>query len=331
MSDSPKGVIGVFAGATFIATAPIFAVVAHDSTALSPLVTAMWRTALAAPVLWGALAWTSWTRPGRASRLVLRHSGIERSKCRRQRLLLLLPGLFFAADLASWHTAMTAISAGGATFLANLAAVFVPIIAWVWLGERPSTRFFGGACLAVGGSALLLSRPGAGVLESLPGGGADYGFGNALGALTAVWYAAYQLSLRWVRRFAGALRVMAWTASVCGGSLALACFATGQPVLPSSASGWVPLVGMALFAQLIGQGLIIWSAHHVSASLLSVGLLWQPLSASLLAYVVLGQRLSTLQVAGVGVVLVGLLQVSRATQRRRVDPPARSVDPPRAP
>src|SRR5690606_14302531 len=123
-----RGVLGVLLGATCIATAPVFAVLAHDWSGLSPLVTGMWRKVLSLPLLVPVLIWREgWRTP----------SGDDGPKLH----WLLLPGLFFAADLAAWHSSMTIISAGSATFLANLAAVIVPAVAWWRLSERPPRPF----------------------------------------------------------------------------------------------------------------------------------------------------------------------------------------------
>jgi drug/metabolite transporter (DMT)-like permease len=287
----------VLLGATCIATAPIFAVLAHDWTGLSPLVTAMWRTSLSVPLIVFVLVWREgWRSPSwRGS---------------SEPWWLLLPGLFFAGDLAAWHSSMTIISAGGATFLANLAAVIVPIVAWFWLSERPRRPFFFGATIAVVGAGLLLVRPDVDVMQTLPNSGSRYAWGNFLGVLTAGCYAGYQLSSRVVRRQLSTLRTMAWTTIVCSLVLVLVAWSSTDQWVPSESRGWLPLVGMALFGQVLGQGLIVWSMRLVSASVVAVALLWQPLAASLLGFLVLGQRISFVQALGMVGVLLGLATVA---------------------
>jgi drug/metabolite transporter (DMT)-like permease len=310
-SRSVGGVVGVLAGATAIATAPMFAVLAHDWSQLSPTVTAMWRTGLAAPILWGLLLW-------REGGLLSRPEGTP-----VWTIWFLLPGLCFAGDLGSWHASMTIIAAGTATFLANLAVIMVPIVAWLWFKERPPKPFFIGAVVAISGAALLLVPPGRGVLQTLPGSGANYVWGNALGVLTAVWYGAYQLSTKRARDFGSTLRVMTWSTAVCSVVLLVVALGMDEPLWPRSPRGWYPLFGMALFAQTLGQGLIAWSLGRIPASYVSVGLLWQPVAASLLGYVVLGQTLSAAQIMGMLVVLAGLFLATRTklgAYRRRQAP-----------
>ncbi len=288
-----RGVVGVLLGATCIATAPVFAVLAHDWSGLSPLVTAMWRTLLSLPLLIPALVLSEgWRAPASAGVLDLRW--------------LLLPGLFFAADLAAWHSSMTIIAAGSATFLANLAAVIVPAVAWWWLSERPPRAFFVGAAVALTGSALLLIQPDASVIATLPLKGASWAWGNLLGLLTAVCYAGYQLSSRAARVSLSTLRTLVWATLVCSLGLAAIALPTTEAWFPKEARGWLPLIGMAVLGQCLGQGLIVASMRLTSASVVAVALLWQPLAATILGYLVLGQRVGPLQALGMLAVLLGL-------------------------
>jgi drug/metabolite transporter (DMT)-like permease len=75
-------------------------------------------------VLW-PLSWLEDRRFGRAA---------------RQRALAWLAGVFFAIDLIAWHEGIEQVGAGLATVLGNLQVVFVGVLAWMILGERPSNR-----------------------------------------------------------------------------------------------------------------------------------------------------------------------------------------------
>lgn len=321
------GVAALVVGATFIATAPIFAVLAHEWGELSPTVSAMWRVLLAAPPFILAAFWQSRRRDADSSgsqdsasaetvqgRSVGTSARPDRAPAKRRvrRLIwFVLPGLIFAADLASWHASMTIISAGLSTLLANLSAVLVPVVAYFVFGERFRRRFVVGACLALLGTGLLMQRPNAEVLATLPGREEDYWLGNALGIATAVWYGSYQLAVKQLRRFARTAATMAWVTSVAGLCLLLAALVLDTPLLPSSPRGWWPVVGMTVGSQIVGQGLIAWGLGRVSAGAAAVILLWQPLAATWLGYLVLGQALSVTQLAGVVPVLSGLLLVAR--------------------
>ena len=78
----------------------------------------------------------------------------------------MIAGVFFAADLTFFHHAIGAVGAGLATVIANLQVLFVGVIAWLLLGERPSGRLLAyGIRVPEAGRAL---RPI--VIVSLPDG-----------------------------------------------------------------------------------------------------------------------------------------------------------------
>ena len=101
-----------------------------------------------------------------------------------------LAGVFFAIDLIAWHEGIEQVGAGLATVLGNLQVVFVGLLAWMILGERPSNRSLAAIPVALVG-VLLIS----GVFES-GAYGKNPGLGVAYGILTALAYSGFLLVLR---------------------------------------------------------------------------------------------------------------------------------------
>jgi drug/metabolite transporter (DMT)-like permease len=130
--------------------------------------------------------------------------------------------------------------------------------------------------------------------------------GDAFGVATALFYGAYQLSVKHLRRSFSTGTVLAWSGLAACPVLLLATGVSGEGLAAQTAAGWTVLVVLALTGQVGGQGLIAYAAAHLSASFLSVGLLLQPPLAALLAWAVLGETISGLQMAGGGVVLLGI-------------------------
>jgi drug/metabolite transporter (DMT)-like permease len=80
--------------------------------------------------------------------------------------------------------------------------------------------------------------------------------------------------------------------------------------------GWVKLIGLALISQVAGQSLIAHAMAHLPATFSSVGLLFQPVMATLFAWLLLGEAVSALQLAGGFTVLVGIRTVHAAENSR---------------
>ncbi len=279
----------LLAGATFIALSPIFVRLSEAG----PTATAFWRVALAVPALWALY----WAKP--AARPT-RYSG--------KWPLLAAAGLAFAGDLAFWHTSIKLTSVANSTLLANLASIFVTLAAWIFLRQRPTRLFLTGLAAALLGVTLLVHTS----LEFSSTGLA----GDGLGVVTAIFYAAYLLAVKSLRdRGETTLHLMAVTSTVTALLLFPVALATGERMLPVSGAGWWTLLGLALVSHAAGQGLIAYALAHLPAAFSSVSLLFQPAMAAMFAWLLLGEPLVALQVAGGAVVLLGIYLARRGSKQ----------------
>src|SRR5713101_8963269 len=237
-------------GATCIALSPIFVRLSEAG----PTATAFWRVALAVPVLWLFCFPKQETKPGR-------YFG--------RWPLLCAAGFAFAGDLGFWHTSIQLTSVANSTLLANLASIFVTLGAWIFLRQRPSGLFLAGLAAALAGVALLVKTS----VEFSATGLA----GDALGVVTAMFYAGYILAVKGLRdRGESTLRLMAATSTITALFLFPIALASGEQMLPATAFGWWMLLGLALVSHAAGQGLIAYALAHLPAPFSSVSLLFPP-------------------------------------------------------
>jgi drug/metabolite transporter (DMT)-like permease len=281
--------LALFAGAIGIAFAPIFV----RWSEVGPVATAFWRLFLALPLL---ALWMAFEERG-ARRAPAGGDGLR---------LAALAGLFFAADLAVWHWSIRLTSVANATFFANLAPIVVTLGAWALFHERARPVFFAGLVLALAGSALLM---GANI-----GGAQSRIVGDALGMLTAVFYAGYQLCVKRLRDSQSVARIMFVSGTACAAALLPVALLMGETLLPQSLTGWLVLAGLAVVCQFAGQSLIAWAVAHLSASFSSVSLLLQPVAAAGFAWLLFGEALAVLQWFGAAAVLAGIWLARRGSQ-----------------
>jgi drug/metabolite transporter (DMT)-like permease len=131
--------------------------------------------------------------------------------------------------------------------------------------------------------------------------------GDALGALTGAFYAGYMLAIKAARdaRISTA-RLMAWSTTITAIALLPVALLSPQPFMPGSAVAWLPLLGLAVVSQSLGQGLIAYAFAHLPASLSSVSLLIQPVVAALAAWAIFGEAVGAAQLLGGAIVLTGI-------------------------
>ena len=284
-----SALFALIAGAACIALSPIWVRVAD----VGPTTSAFWRVCLAVPLLW-ILFFSLKTN--------------ETTSFRAQRVPLLLAGIAFAGDLAFWHWSIQYTSVANSTLLANLASIFVTLAAWLLWRQRPSGLFLAGLVMALLGVVLLVQASLAFSATAL--------LGDGLGVITAVFYAWYLLSVKGLRdRGAGTLQLMAATTTITAVILLPVALASGEALLPGSASGWLKLLGLAWISHAAGQGLIAHALAHLPAAFTSVGLLLQPVIAAFFAWTLLGEPLVAVQVAGGTVVLAGIYLARRASSQ----------------
>jgi drug/metabolite transporter (DMT)-like permease len=253
---------------------------------VSPSTAAFFRCLYALPVL-GALAWWERRRYGPRSR--------------RDRLLALGAGVMLAADLTLWHHSIEAVGAGLATVLGNVQVVFVGLIAWGALSERPDNGALASIPVVFIGVVLISGVVGAGAY------GDDPALGVIYGVLTALTYALFILILREgnadVRRPAGPLFDATLTSALFS---ALGGLAAGDiewaPGLESTA--WLAV--LALSSQVLGWLLISVSLPRLPAVVTSILLMLQLVGAVILGAVLLAEAPSAVQLLGVVVVLGGV-------------------------
>ena len=295
-TDTKWPFIALLTGALVIGCGPIF--VRLSETA--PTATAFWRLFLAQPFLWAIFAFEQ----RRTRRIEARQCGPRHWRDLR---LMILVGLFFAGDLAVWHWSIKLTSVANATLLGNFAPVFVALFGWL-LWREPLTRpILKGLAVALCGLILLMY----GRITPSSTGGAFPVLGNALGLLTAAFYASYILTSKRVRAVFSAAALMAWSGLFCSGFLLVIALTQGGEFFPATMRGWLYLLGLALITHTLGQSLVTYAIAHLSATFSAIGLLLQTVVAAFLAWLVLGETIGAPQFVGGALVVSGILLARR--------------------
>jgi drug/metabolite transporter (DMT)-like permease len=249
---------------------------------------AFYRMLIAIPVLWALLPLSRRNRRPLTARAV----GVTA-----------LGGAFFAGDVGFWNVAVMHTSAGNATFLSNISPLFVGLFTWALTRRLPSSRFWTALLVSFSGSSLIVA--------------ADLRHGPArssadlLAVAAAVCFALYLVitgSLR-ARWDAPLLLALSTTASAVT-LLAFAAFAHVSLAVPGVRS-MAALLGLGLVCQVGGYYGLTYALGHLPATVTSI--LWltiAPLTA-IFAWILFGERMSALEIAGGLLVLAGVWIVGR--------------------
>jgi len=279
---------------------------------VGPVATAFWRTALAVPFL---VLWVAVERRGEIGvrpRFPTKEGEDAKSSDRKTGSApagLMLAGVYFAGDLSFWHASILLTSVATSTLLANLAPIFVTLAGWLWFKEKVSGPFVLGLAVAMLGVSLLIGPDFQGHAPAL--------LGDAFGFVTALFYAAYILQIKRLRAQTSTARIMAASSLVTALIVLPVAMLLGESLLPGTLRGWGVVLGLALVSHVAGQSLIAYALAHLPASLGSVSLLIQPIFAAIFAWMVLGEAIGPLQIAGGIATLIGIGIAHRASATAR--------------
>jgi drug/metabolite transporter (DMT)-like permease len=277
-------------GAACISTSAIFVSLAK----VAPTTTAFYRFALALPVL-AVLAVLAVAEQRRYGPRPL-----------ASRLYAALAGLFWAVNLVFWIHAIDDVGAGVATVLGNLQVLFIAAFAWAVLSERPGRRYLVTLPVVLLGVVMVSGLVGHGGTRLHPAAGVAYGVATS---------ATYACMLVILRQTAGQAQHVAGqlfdaTAGAAIGAVVIGLGSGGlQLAIPWRSLGW--LVSLVVLCGIVGWLLIMSSLPHLPAAVSSLLLLLEPAGALILAAIVLGQRVSLIQIGGAVLVCGGVLVVAK--------------------
>jgi len=260
-----------------------------------PLTIATGRIAFAALILTPI----AWRRAGQEIRQI----------SHRDWLWSLTAGLCLAIHFATWISSLAYTSVASSTALVTTNPVFVALASWLLLRERLPAGTWLGVLLTVVGSALI------GLSDSSGGSGSNPLLGDALALLGAVSVSGYFLI---GRRLRTRLTILPYIWLVY--STAAVLLLIGLPFAGESLWGLPPLtylllLGLAIGPQLLGHTAFNWAIKYLSATIVTIAILGEPIGSAILAFVIFQQPVQPLQLVGGAVLLTGIAVATLAEQR----------------
>ncbi|MCS7207422.1 MAG: DMT family transporter [Dehalococcoidia bacterium] len=248
------------------------------------LTVSTWRTGVAAL----AFLPLAWALHGR----VLLHMGWRTGG------LLVLSGVALAVHFAFWIASLDYTTVASSVVIVTSNPLLVAVLGWVFLGERPGRRVLVGIGVAlVGGLVLGWGDFRLGRRELL---------GDGLALLGAVGVAVYYTIGRAVRPH---LPLLAYIGPVYGTAalvLVGASLLGGAPVWGFTLRTLGFLLLVALLPQMVGHTLLNWTLGRLRAVVVSAVVMTEPVVATVLAWLVLGETPSSTTLVGGALILGGV-------------------------
>jgi drug/metabolite transporter (DMT)-like permease len=257
---------------------------------VGPIASAFWRMALALPIL----------------ALLAARSGMPRLT-RNLLIVLILSGVLFAADLASWHLGILRTKLANATLFGNSTSLLFPIygflVARAWPSQRQGLALF----LAATGAMLLMGRS----YQLSPANLV----GDLLCLLAGIFYTIFIVIIARARSTLSAWPLVVLTTLASAVPLLVFAIVLGERVVPGN---WTPLIGLALCSQILGQGLTVYVLGRFSPLVIGLGLLIQPVVAAAIGWGIFGETLGAADIIGALLVCLALVLVRSPEPERAI-------------
>jgi drug/metabolite transporter (DMT)-like permease len=228
-------------------------------------------------------------------------------------------GFFLALHFATWISSLDYTSVASSVVLVTTNPIWVGLLTPFISSDRISRATAVGILLSVTGGVVISAG------DFQVGGTALLGDGLALlGAMAAAVY------LLLGRRLRQNLSLVSYVV-VCYGSAALLLLALVAvlrlPMTGYSSDTYLWLLAMAVVPQIIGHTSYNWALGFFSASLIAVSLLGEPIGATVLAYLVLGESVGWVTLVGGAIILAGIYFAARGESQSETGLEALETEP----
>lgn len=212
-------------------------------------------------------------------------------------------GFSLALHFVCWITSLSFTSIAASTTLVTTNPIWVALLSWFLFKEKLKKITILGIIIALlGGIFIALGSSDTNNLYSQPM------LGNIL-ALMGAFFVSFYLIFGKISQQEG-LKISSYSVIVYTTAAMLLfplpfIFGDGYTNYPNSVYFYVLL--MAIFSQLIGHTSINWSVRWLSPTLVTLGILFEPIGASFLGFILFQEMPSMLVLIGAFIILIGVI------------------------
>ncbi|NJL84027.1 MAG: DMT family transporter [Chloroflexaceae bacterium] len=204
---------------------------------------------------------------------------------RRGYHLAILAGIALGLHFAAWITSLSLTSIAASTVLVTTSPLWVVLLSWLCLGEKPTPLTVAGIAIAFSGGILVALTAGnsAGIQDNPL-------LGNTLALLGAIMASFYLICGREAQRLG--LTTSAYIAIAYGSAAILLLPLPG--LMGTSYWGfngkvYIYLGLLALIPQVIGHTSFNWAVRWLSPTVVTLAILGEPIGSSLLGWLIFAE------------------------------------------
>jgi len=230
----------------------------------------------------------------------------------REIILIIVSGAFLGFHFVTWISSLYHTNVASASTLVSLSPIFLAILGFLILKERPRRIELMAIGVATLGTVALSMADSSSGIEA----GSNPMLGNSLALAAAGFVSVYILIGRHVRQKRSWLAYVAPLYVVTALTTLSIAFLRDVPLLGYDYSIYLLCLSMAVIPQLMGHGALNYAVRFFPAATIGIASLVEPVGASLLAFAFFGE-VPTL-IASVAILVI-LISVGLALKPERIE------------
>lgn len=232
---------------------------------------------------------------------------------KKQILAGMLGGMFLALHFSFWISSLKFTSVASSVVLVATIPIFVGTFSYLIFKETQPIELIIGIILSFSGSIVL--AVGDSGLRGLSVQNPSFLLGDTLALLGAIMASGYLMVGSRMRQEMDVLSYVSIVYSFSALFLLIASISSGIPFTGYRSSSYVFMMLLAIVPQLIGHTSINWALRHLKASMIAIIILGEPIGASILAYLIFQERISSFQGIGIILILLAMIIASRSARK----------------
>lgn len=232
---------------------------------------------------------------------------------KRDLLLAGFSGMFLCLHFSAWIISLNYTSVASSVVLVSTSPIFVAIGSIIFLKEKPSKFLVWGILFTLIGAVIISFKESGAGRTSLQG--------NALALLGAVGISGYYLIGRFLRAKISTFSYVAVVYTITALILIIITSAMNHSLLNYERETYFLFFLIAFVPQVIGHTTLNWALKLFSATTVAMITLSEPIGASILAFLLLGEKVAATQMMGGILILAGLAIALRGEVSKNERPP----------
>jgi len=230
---------------------------------------------------------------------LLKYVGELRLITKRDWMYSIVSGVLLAFHFILWFESLNYTSVASSTVLVTLQPLFAFIGTYLIFGERSTIRAIVSAFLAIIGCIIISWGDFQISGEAL--------WGDVLALLACALVTGYLLFGQNVRKRVSLITYTFVVYSISSITLFLFVIVKNEPLFPYSSFDWINFLLLAIVPTLLGHSLFNWAVKWISTNTISMTILFEPVGAIILAYIIFEESVIFTQWIGGAIVFIGVI------------------------